>query len=159
MNASIKSFSIEHYDRVAELWRRSEGIGLDDDVDSREGILRYLDRNPGMSFVAEEGARIVGAVLCGHDGRRGYLHHLAVDPAYRRGGLGRALVERCLAALREAGISRCNIFVFDDNEEGLAFWERTGWELRENLHLMSTSTWEKTHGEGFQEGGRAAARE
>ena len=140
MNVLIAPFSLDHYDRVYALWRQTEGIGVDDDADSRDGVSAYLSRNPGMSFVALDGSSVVGAVLCGHDGRRGYLHHLAVHPGYRRHGVGGRLVDHCLASLKEAGIRRCNLLVFADNDTGLAFWERTGWSLRQNLRMMSRNT-------------------
>ncbi len=88
----------------------------------------YLRRNPGLSFVARSEGRVVATVQCGHDARRGYLHHLAVAQHFRRQGLGAALVERSLARLAELGIPQCNIYVLGDNEEGLKFWEATGWE-------------------------------
>ena len=81
--------------------------------------------------------QLVGAVLCGHDGRRGYMHHLAVQTAYRRQGIGQALVEHCLARLKAAGIDKCHIFVYSANQAGQAFWKKTGWVLRANLVLMS----------------------
>jgi ribosomal protein S18 acetylase RimI-like enzyme len=105
----IQEMTAQDYDEVAGLWRNTEGIGLDDDTDTREGIAAYLARNPGFSYVARQQSRIVGAVLCGHDGRRGYLHHLAVDQAHRHEGVGRALVEACLAKLGSIGIQKCNI--------------------------------------------------
>ena len=139
----IREMVIADYGEVAALWERTEGVGLDDDADSRENMESYLVRNPGMSFVARLDGRVVGAVLCGHDGRRGYLHHLAVSPSVRRQGVGRALVDKCISALREAGINKCNIMVFDDNEEGLAFWQRTGWAGRQDLILLQKWTSEE----------------
>ncbi len=124
------------YDEVYALWKASEGIGLSA-ADEREGIARFLERNPGLAFVARHGTELAGAVLVGDDGRRGYLHHLAVSAAHRRGGLGRALVERCLAALGERGIRKCHIFVFGGNQGGLAFWEELGFYPRNELVLMS----------------------
>ena len=115
------------YDAVVSFWRGMEGIGLNES-DERRPIEAYLARNPGMSFVARDAAGdVIGAVLCGHDGRRGYLHHLAVAPGHRLRGLGSALVERCLAELAAAGILKCNIFLFDDNAEGRKFWMRMGY--------------------------------
>ncbi len=109
------------------LWERSEGIGLNES-DSEEAIARFLLRNPGMSAVAtSEGGELLGAVLCGHDGRRGYLHHLAVADSQRRRGLGRQLVGYCFERLAAEGIPRCNIFVYDDNRAGLDFWLHDGW--------------------------------
>lgn len=133
--------TIEAYDAVIGLWHGMPGIGLHvDEADSRHGIAAYLRRNPGMSVVAHDGARLVGAVLCGHDGRRGYLSHLAVYPAYRGRGIGREMMRRCLAALRSEGIAKCTILVYTDNTDGQAFWERHGWRQREDLRCMQTAT-------------------
>jgi len=123
------------YDEAAAVWREAEGVGLDA-ADSPEKIRFYLARNPGMSFVARREGRLVGTVLSGHDGRRGYLHHLAVRPECRREGVGRALIERCLAALAAGGIDRCNLFVYSDNLAGKKFWERSGWKLYPGLELF-----------------------
>jgi N-acetylglutamate synthase len=128
------------YCEVACLWRDTEGVGLDACVDTQEGIASYLARNPGLSFVARVEGQIVGAVLCGHDGRRGYLHHLAVAQERRRAGIGCALVERCLAKLAASGIPKCNIFLFGDNELGEAFWQQTGWTERADLKLLQKET-------------------
>jgi ribosomal protein S18 acetylase RimI-like enzyme len=133
---SVRPFTFEDYAEVRSLWERCEGVGLSED-DSRVGIHAYLDRNPGMSFVAVEDRAIVGAVLAGHDGRRGYLHHLAVHPDYRRRGIGRQLVEQCAAALGEAGIRKCHLFIFNHNSGGIAFWKSTGWTLRTDISVMS----------------------
>ena len=100
-------------------------------------MARFLARNPGLSFVAEEEGRIVGAVLCGNDGRRGFLHHLAVEKDRRRSGIGRDLVERCLSALAAAGFRKCHLFVLADNIEGQRFWRKIGWEERTTLKVMS----------------------
>ena len=133
----IQPFVLTDYANVHTLWEACEGIGLHDDVDSRDGIAHYLERNPGLSFVARDGDRIVGAVLAGHDGRRGYLHHLAVHPESRHQGLGRQLVAAALAALKAQGIAKCHIFVFRDNPTGRAFWESCGWHLRNDIDLLS----------------------
>ena len=133
---TVREFTINDYDAAYALWKVSEGIGLSE-ADSRDNIASYLARNPGTSFVAEAGGRIVGAVLCGSDGRRGFLHHLAVAEGCRRAGTGRALVQRCLAALRTQGMRKCHIFVIADNEHGKKFWTRVGWEERTTLVVMS----------------------
>src|SRR5438093_7698856 len=111
------------------LWQRCEGIGLSG-ADSKDSIGAYLRRNAGMSFVVTVDGKIAGAALGGHDGRRGFIHHLAVDPRYHRQGVGRRLVERCLAALEQAGILKCHIFIFNRNEAGIAFWKSVGWTPR-----------------------------
>ena len=131
--------TIGDYDDAVALWNSVEGVGLDD-ADTYEKVDEYLVRNPGLSFVAHLDGRMVGAVLCGHDGRRGYLHHLAVAHSCREQGLGKAMVERCLSALREIGIERCNIFVIAENEEGKAFWQATGWAAYPDLLFMTKAT-------------------
>jgi putative acetyltransferase len=131
----VRHFRIEDFDAVIALWRRTEGVGLNES-DTRRAITAFLRRNPRLSFVAEQGGRIIGAVLCGHDGRRGYLHHLAVSKRHRRRGIGRLLVNACLAKLRKAGIQKCNIFIFANNAAGMKFWAHTGWSLRTELRLM-----------------------
>jgi N-acetylglutamate synthase len=126
MDYTFEPLTLADYDAVVAFWSQQQGIGLNES-DAREPLARYLQRNPGMSFIARDASgTLVGAVLCGHDGRRGYLHHLAVASAHRRRGLGRALVQRCLAQLAAAGISKCNIFLFDDNDDGRQFWLRAG---------------------------------
>ncbi len=132
----ITPMTIADYDEVIALWQSTPGIGLSD-ADSREGIQRYLESNPRMSFVARSGGKLVGAALCGHDGRRGYLHHLAVHPDHRKSGTGRLLSERCLTALKNEGITRCHIFVYANNTVGLAFWNKLGWYERTEMKLMS----------------------
>jgi N-acetylglutamate synthase len=126
MDYTIEPMTLDVYDAVVAFWRQQEGIGLNES-DAREPLARFLERNPGMSLIARSSGDIVGAVLCGHDGRRGYLHHLAVAADHRRRGLGTALVERCLASLAAAGIPKCNIFLFNDNDEGRQFWLRLGY--------------------------------
>lgn len=132
----LMPMTMRHYEPVYALWQASPGIVLTRS-DSRERIEAFLRRNPGLSHVAMVQEKLVGAVLCGHDGRRGYLHHLAVAAAYRGRGIGRALVEICLRRLREQGIEKCHIFVMQDNPEGIAFWERIGWIDRTELKIMS----------------------
>jgi N-acetylglutamate synthase len=136
MEFTIQEMRIEHYKTVMSLWQAAEGVGLSQ-TDSREGIARFLARNPGLSFVAYAGETLAGAILSGHDGRRGYIHHLAVQPVYRRQGLGRILVEQCLTALAQAGIDKLHIFVFKQNEAAVQFWQRTGWTERVELLMMS----------------------
>jgi ribosomal protein S18 acetylase RimI-like enzyme len=132
----IRGFTLADYDAAYALWTATEGVGLSQ-ADEPRNIARFLERNPGMSFVAEDGGRMVGAVLCGSDGRRGFLHHLAVDRAHRRSGVGRRLVERCVSALSAAGMRKCHIFVLADNVDGQRFWRSIGWEVRTTLIVMS----------------------
>ena len=135
MNLIIRALTIADYEAVRRLWQDTEGVGLNES-DSRENIALFLARNPGLSRVAVDGTKIVGAVLCGHDGRRGYLHHLAVARTHRKLGLGRQLVEFCLADLARQGISKCNIFLFAENVAGEAFWKHNGWNKRADLQVM-----------------------
>jgi N-acetylglutamate synthase len=116
---------------VLAFWGTMEGVGLNES-DSPEALARFLERNPRWSVVVRDAAgRVLAAVLCGHDGRRGYLHHLATAPDLRRRGVGTRLVERCLDTLAAQSIPKCNVFVFDDNESGNAFWIKLGFRKRE----------------------------
>ncbi len=124
------------YAAVLALWRQCEGVGLSS-ADEPARIEAYLARNPGMSFVAWVDEQLVGAVLCGHDGRRGYIHHMAVHPGYRRQGIGQQLVDRCLAALLAEGIDKCHLFIFTGNQTGIAFWQNGGWQYRTDIAVMS----------------------
>lgn len=135
-DVEISPLRIEDYDDAIRLWRAMEGLQLRT-VDSRDGIARYLERNPGCSFAARVHGVLAGTALCGHDGRRGYLHHLAVAPEHRRHGLATALVDRCLDALERRGIAKCLAFVIADNTSGFSFWTRAGWERREDLTVVS----------------------
>ena len=136
----ICEMKISDYEPVYVLWRKTEGVGLHDDVDSQGSIARYLQRNPGLSLVVREDDKIVAAVLCGHDGRRGYLNHLAVDPAYRQRGIGKAIVEKVLEKLHAIGISRCNILVYANNHKGQRFWDKNNWITRSDLKIMYKDT-------------------
>jgi ribosomal protein S18 acetylase RimI-like enzyme len=136
MNTEILPFTMDAYDRVFALWQQCEGVGLSD-ADSQASIQAYLTRNPGMSFIAIADGTVVGAVLGGHDGRRGYIHHLAVHPHSRRRSLGRRLVEQCLGALQRAGIQKCHIFIFNRNESGIVFWKSVGWTPRSDIGVIS----------------------
>ena len=136
MNITIHEMDITDYDQIYQLWESSENIGLSK-ADSRYGITRFLERNPGMSYVAWKEDVLVGTVLCGHDGRRGYIHHLMVHPDHRRQGIGQSLASRCMFALTRIGIQKCHLFVFEDNIGGIKFWENLGWTKRVELTMMS----------------------
>ncbi len=124
---SIRAMTAGDYARAIALWKQSEGIGLNES-DTEEAIGAFLDRNPGMSALAVTPANsVAGVVLCGHDGRRGYLHHLAVARGHRGQGVARALIDFCFARLADADILKCNIFVYRDNKDGVAFWRHNGW--------------------------------
>jgi N-acetylglutamate synthase len=139
MSIDIRVFTSDDHAAALKLWQASEGVGLSD-ADSFENIGRFLERNPGLSFVATDTGRVVATILCGHDGRRGLIHHLLVAPTHRRQGLGRALLKRALAALGQANIQKCHLLVFRDNAEGMAFWHGIGAEERVLLALFSMPT-------------------
>jgi ribosomal protein S18 acetylase RimI-like enzyme len=132
----IFPFSPSDYDEVMALWEGTEGLTLRES-DSRDAITSYLARNPGLSFVARDGGRLVAAVLGGTDGRRGYLQHLAVAPTHRRRGLGRRLAERVLEELAALRIAKCHLFVRREHAAAREFWERSGWMARDDVTLMS----------------------
>jgi ribosomal protein S18 acetylase RimI-like enzyme len=136
MNVTIQEMRIDDYDEVRALWQESQGIDLSA-ADSRASIARYLDRNPGLSFVAREGGLLVGAVLCGHDGRRGYLDHLAVRASHHRQGIGRLLASRAIYQLIQNHIQKWHLFVREDNQDAIQFWSKLGWQERVELISMS----------------------
>ena len=135
----ILPMNIEDYDELITLWQATEGMGLSP-ADERRHIARYLKRNPGLSFVARDSEKLVGSVLCGHDGRRGYLQHLAVDRAHRGQGVGRALAEQARLALRREGIHKCHLFVIRTNARAVDFWLHIGWMKRNDIITMSQYT-------------------
>lgn len=137
MDIHIRSFVPDDHAAALALWQRTEGMGLNESDEASE-VSMFLARNPGCSAVAvTNDGRLVGAMLCGHDGRRGSLHHLAVEPGFRQHGVGRRLVEHGLARLAAAGIVKCNIFVVPDNAEGTEFWLRRGWYRTPWLNLQT----------------------
>ncbi len=135
----IEPFDPSHYDAARALWVRSPGVGLSS-ADSRIEIGRFLARNPGLSLVALDEGSLVATVLVGHDGRRGLIHHLAVDEGARHRGLGRRLVGQALQRLGAAGIAKCHLLVFEANEPARAFWAAIGAEHRNTLTLYSLAT-------------------
>ena len=129
----IRKMKIADYDVVYKLWRKTSEMGLNDIDDSREGIERYLKRNPRTCFVAELEGEIVGAIMAGHDGRRGYIHHACVDPTLWNNQIGTQIVDAALEALRLEGISKIALVVFERNVHGNGFWERMGFTTRPDL--------------------------
>lgn len=125
--------TIADYDAVYALWLSCRGMGLNDLDDSREGIECFLNRNPDTCFVAEYGGKIVGVIIAGNDGRRGYVYHTAVDPEYRRKGIAKALVNAALEVLHNLGINKTALVVFERNIDGNAFWESIGFTSRDDL--------------------------
>lgn len=135
----IRLLTIEDYESVYELWTNTKGMGMRSLDDSYEGIERFLKRNPNTSFVAEKDNEVVGVILCGHDGRRGYIYHTAVTTDYRRKGLGETLVNAALEALNKEGINKAALVVFITNDVGNRFWESIGFEKREDLVYRNIS--------------------
>ena len=130
---TIRIMTIDDYEGVYTLWMRSVGMGLNNLDDSKEGIEKFLRRNPKTCFVAEEDTEIVGVILAGNDGRRGYIYHTAVNPSYRNQGIGTALVETVMEALRSLGINKVALVVFSKNTDGNIFWEKQGFTARDDL--------------------------
>ncbi len=140
----IRAMTINDYEQVYDLWIHTPGMGLNDLDDSREGIEKYLRRNPDTCFVAECGARLLGVILAGHDGRRGYIHHTAVLRSYRNKGIGRKLVDHALEALEKEGIHKAALVVFKRNEDGNRFWEKLGFTRRDDLCYRNRNIHELT---------------
>ncbi|MDB6146132.1 MAG: GCN5-related N-acetyltransferase [Pseudomonas sp.] len=133
---TLRVMTMNDYDAVIDLMKRTPGVTFRD-ADSRESTSRYLERNPGMSFVAEVDGALCGCVMSGHDGRRGYLQHLVVLPEYRRQGIANALVERCLSSLEQLGILKCHLDVIKTNDTAADYWRSQGWQLRTDIDRYS----------------------
>ena len=125
--------TIADYDALYDLWLHIPGMGLNTTDDSREGIAQYLKRNPTTCFVAEADGKLIGVIMAGHDGRRGYIYHTAVLPEYRKQGIAMALVDHAMQALEAEGIHKTALVVFASNELGNGFWEHIGFTKREDL--------------------------
>lgn len=130
----IRAMKAEDYDQVYRLWKTIKGFGIRSVDDSREGIERFLRRNPSTSIVAQEQGEIIGVILCGHDGRRGCFYHVCVKEAYRKHGIGKRMAVAAMEALRAEHISKVNLIAFRSNEVGNCFWKQVGWTLREDLN-------------------------
>ena len=130
----IRVMTIDDYDGVYALWKKIKGFGIRSIDDSREGVERFLKRNPTTSVVAVEDGKVVGSILCGHDGRRGCLYHVCVDEAYRRHGIGKDMVVYAMKALQEEKINKVSLIAFTQNDIGNAFWKEIGWKKREDLN-------------------------
>ena len=130
---NIRKITINDYDEVYALWISCAGMGLNSLDDSREGIDKFIKRNPDTCFVAECDDKIVGAIIVGNDGRRGYIYHTAVKSQYRKRGIARQLVETAMRELKRCGINKVALVAFDKNESGNAFWEKLGFTVREDL--------------------------
>ena len=129
----IQVMTIDDYESVYNLWLNTPNMGLNTIDDSKEGIAKYLARNPNTCFIAEKDGVIIGVILCGHDGRRGYIHHTAVAQSEQRNGIGTALLNAAMSALEREDISKTALVVFGKNEKGNAFWEKQGFITRPDL--------------------------
>lgn len=130
---SIRKMLMKDYDAVYALWMSCEGMGLNNLDDSRDGIDKFIERNPDTCFVAEIENKVVGVIIVGNDGRRGYIYHTAVNPQYRNQGIGFQLVDAAMQALKQCGINKVALVVFNRNENGNAFWQKLGFTVREDL--------------------------
>ena len=129
----IRTMTISDYEFVYSLWLNTPGLGLNNIDDSKDGIAKYLARNPHTCFIAEDNGIIIGVILSGHDGRRGYIHHIAAAAEMQRIGVGTALVKAAMNALESEGINKTALVVFSKNENGNAFWEKQGFTVRNDL--------------------------
>ena len=133
-NFTLRVMQIEDYENVYKLWMTIDGFGIRSIDDSKEGVTRFLKRNPTTSVVAEADGKIVGAILCGHDGRRGCFYHVCVQKEYRKHGIGKAMAVFCMKALQEEEINKVSLIAFQKNEGGNQFWRKVGWTFREDLN-------------------------
>ena len=133
-NFTLRSMTEADYGAVRELWMTIHGFGIRSIDDSEDGVRRFLRRNPGLSVVAEADGQLVGAILCGHDGRRGCLYHVCVREDYRKRGIGKAMAVFCMKALQAERINKVSLIAFTKNEVGNAFWKSVGWTFREDLN-------------------------
>lgn len=133
MNINIELMSINHYDEIYNLWINTNGMGLNNVDDSYDGIKKFIDRNPDTNFIAKVDGRIVGTIMCGHDGRRGHIYHTSVDINYRNNGIGKLLVDNAVNGLANQGITKVSLVVFKHNESGNIFWEKSGFTERPDL--------------------------
>lgn len=131
---TIRVMTMEDYEKVYELWMSIKGFAMRSIDDSKEGVERFIHRNPNTSMVAVVQDQIVGAILCGHDGRRGSLYHVCVKEEYRKHGIGQKMVQECLAALKNEQISKVSLIAFESNEVGNRFWKSLGWTYRKDVN-------------------------
>ena len=136
---TIRTMNIDDYEKVYDLWIHTKGMGLNTTDDSREGIDKYLHRNPNTCFVAEDNGEIVGVIMSGHDGRRGFIHHTTVKTEYRGKGIGKKLVDSALTALEAEGIHKAALVAFEKNITGNLFWEKIGFTVRDDLVYRNKS--------------------
>lgn len=133
-NVSIREMTMDDFEEVHALWMQISGFGIRSIDDSKEGVERFIHRNPTTSMVAVLDGKIIGAILCGHDGRRGCLYHVCVHEDYRKHGIGQKMVSACLEALKKEHICKVNLIAFKKNDVGNRFWQGMGWNFREDVN-------------------------
>lgn len=139
----IREMTVGDYDNVYGLWRTIKGFGIRSIDDSREGVERFVRRNPTTSIVAEEDGKVIGAILCGHDGRRGCFYHVCVKEEHRKRGVGKKMVAAAMEALKKEKISKVNLIAFQSNQVGNRFWSSMGWSFREDVNYYEFNLNEK----------------
>lgn len=139
----IREMTVGDYENVYALWKTIKGFGIRSIDDSREGVERFVRRNPTTSIVAEEDGRIIGAILCGHDGRRGCFYHVCVKEEHRKRGVGKKMVAAAMEALKKENISKVNLIAFQSNQVGNRFWSSMGWSFREDVNYYEFNLNEK----------------
>lgn len=132
----LREIELKDYDNLYKFWKSTPGMGINA-ADEKENIAKFLQKNPGMSFICEDEGKVIGTVLTGDDGRRGFIYHLAVAESHRKRGIGRKLLDKGLETLHEQGITKVHIFVFKDNECGKAFWNKSGFYKRDDIEIFS----------------------
>jgi len=136
----IRLMQISDYEEVYQLWHHTQGMALRNYDDSKEGISKFLKKNPSSNFVAVVNNKIIGVILCGMDGRRAYIYHTTVDENYRKKGIGSALLNAVYEAIQEAGIHKSGLLVLKNNEIGNQFWQKKGWDKRDDVTYYSINT-------------------
>lgn len=142
-NFTVRAMKADDYDNVYSLWQSINGFAIRSIDDSKEGVIRFLQRNPNTSVVAECDGKVVGAILCGHDGRRGCLYHVCVKEGYRRLGIGTKMVVFCMDALRAEHINKVSLIAFTKNDIGNSFWKHSLWTKRDDLNYYDFTLDEK----------------
>ena len=135
----IEKMDIEDYDEIISLWENTEGVGLSGSDDSKESIMKFIEKNPDTCFIAKNYDGIIGTIMAGNDGRRGHIYHLMVKPEYRKQGIGKKLLDKVEEGLRKEGITKSFLVVFRDNDIGNGFWEEVGYKTREDLFYKDKS--------------------
>ena len=143
MDAVVRTMTIDDYEEIYELWTKIKGFAMRSIDDSKEGVERFLKRNPDTSVVAVKDGKVVGAILCGHDGRRGCFYHVCVHKDFRRQGIGKSMVVWCMEKLKELQINKVSLIAFTQNDVGNAFWKEIGWTKREDLNYYDFTLNEK----------------